>query len=133
MLFRSNDTATTEIYTLSLHDALPISIAAGSSGIPGAVYNLGGGTRASMNDVLEIITELTGEELNVRRVAAQAGDARDTAADTSGARGQLGFIPSRSLYTGLSEQIAWQLPHRRRLRARLTGHGQPPRREKAGV
>ena len=26
MLFRSNDTATTEIYTLSLHDALPISI-----------------------------------------------------------------------------------------------------------
>ena len=26
MLFRSNDTATTEIYTLSLHDALPISV-----------------------------------------------------------------------------------------------------------
>ena len=26
MLFRSNDTATTEIYTLSLHDALPISL-----------------------------------------------------------------------------------------------------------
>ena len=25
MLFRSNDTATTEIYTLSLHDALPIA------------------------------------------------------------------------------------------------------------
>ena len=25
MLFRSNDTATTEIYTLSLHDALPIT------------------------------------------------------------------------------------------------------------
>ena len=28
MLFRSNDTATTEIYTLSLHDALPISLGA---------------------------------------------------------------------------------------------------------
>ena len=28
MLFRSNDTATTEIYTLSLHDALPISMVA---------------------------------------------------------------------------------------------------------
>ena len=26
MLFRSNDTATTEIYTLSLHDALPIFV-----------------------------------------------------------------------------------------------------------
>src|SRR3712207_8834199 len=36
-----NDTATTEIYTLSLHDALPISVepfvpAAGSSGSPSA-------------------------------------------------------------------------------------------------
>ena len=35
MLFRSNDTATTEIYTasntLSLHDALPISLADGAS------------------------------------------------------------------------------------------------------
>src|SRR5260370_38503676 len=29
MLFFFNDTATTEIYTLSLHDALPISIAPG--------------------------------------------------------------------------------------------------------
>src|SRR2546430_3653795 len=31
MLFFFNDTATTEIYTLSLHDALPISTAAGGS------------------------------------------------------------------------------------------------------
>ena len=29
MLFRSNDTATTEIYTLSLHDALPICMSTG--------------------------------------------------------------------------------------------------------
>src|SRR6266511_6300979 len=32
VFFFFNDTATTEIYTLSLHDALPISSAAGSSG-----------------------------------------------------------------------------------------------------
>ena len=38
MLFRSNDTATTEIYTsidtLSLHDALPVSVADDGPGIP---------------------------------------------------------------------------------------------------
>ena len=43
MLFRSNDTATTEIYTLSLHDALPISVAFGHFGlislVPGWVTN----------------------------------------------------------------------------------------------
>ena len=60
-----------------------------------------------MNEVLDMIAELTGEELDIRRVAAQAGDARDTAADTSRARADLGFSPSRSLYEGLSEQVEW--------------------------
>src|SRR5437773_8903198 len=39
--FFFNDTATTEIYTLSLHDALPIS-AAGGSGFPGSPPGRGG-------------------------------------------------------------------------------------------
>jgi nucleoside-diphosphate-sugar epimerase len=60
-----------------------------------------------MNEVLEMIAELTGEELDVRRVAAQAGDARDTAADIGLARADLGFAPSRSLYEGLGGQVAW--------------------------
>ena len=90
-----------------VEDAVDATIAAAASGPAGAVYNLGGGTRASMNEVLEMIAELTGETLDVRHLAAQAGDARDTAADTSRARAQLGFVPSRSLYQGLSEQVAW--------------------------
>ncbi len=90
-----------------VRDAVDGTIAAAVDGHPGAVYNLGGGARTSMNEVLEMIADLTGEDLNVRRVAAQAGDARDTAADTSRARAQLGFAPSRSLYEGLSEQVAW--------------------------
>jgi nucleoside-diphosphate-sugar epimerase len=92
-------------------DAIDGTIAAAWNGPPGAIYNLGGGTRTSMNEVLEIIAELTGEELDVSRVAAQAGDARDTAADTTGARVQLGFGPSRSLCEGLREQVAWHQDH----------------------
>src|SRR2546422_7369703 len=34
--FFFNDTATTEIYTLSLHDALPISVRSGTAGAPRA-------------------------------------------------------------------------------------------------
>jgi UDP-glucuronate 4-epimerase len=88
-------------------DAVAGTIAAALHGEPGSVYNLGGGSRTSMNQVLEMIAELTGERLNVRRMAAQVGDARDTAADTSQARAQLGFDPSHSLHEGLAEQIAW--------------------------
>ncbi len=88
-------------------DAVDGTIAAAEDGRPGAVYNLGGGARTSMNDVLGMIRDLTGEVLDIRRVAAQAGDARDTAADTSRAHAELGFAPSRSLHDGLREQIAW--------------------------
>ena len=95
-----------------VEDVVDGTIAAASRGPVGAVYNLGGGTRGSMNDVLEMIAELTGETLDVRRVSAQAGDARDTAADTSRAREQLGFLPSRSLYEGLAEQVAWHTGER---------------------
>src|SRR2546426_4254823 len=37
LFFFFNDTATTEIYTLSLHDALPISVHAARQGQPGLV------------------------------------------------------------------------------------------------
>src|SRR2546429_2356348 len=37
--FFFNDTATTEIYTLSLHDALPILFNAAGTNLVGAIYN----------------------------------------------------------------------------------------------
>jgi nucleoside-diphosphate-sugar epimerase len=93
-------------------DAVQGTIDAALHGRPGSVYNLGGGSRTSMNEVLDMIAEITGERLNVRRVPAQAGDARDTAADTGLAREQLGFAPSRSLHEGLAEQVDWHLSER---------------------
>lgn len=110
-----------------VHDAVDGTIAAAADGHPGAVYNLGGGSRTSMNEVLDMIAELTGEELNVSRVAAQAGDARDTAADTNRARAQLGFAPSRSLYDGLVEQTNWHRSLVPSVARDSTAHGsQPP-------
>jgi nucleoside-diphosphate-sugar epimerase len=107
-------------------DTVGGTIAAAWKGLPGGIYNLGGGTRASMNEVLEMIGELTGKELMVRRVSAQAGDARDTAADTSSARMQLGFAPSRSLYEGLAEQIRWQQQRLSSVPRTSTSHGAQP-------
>src|SRR3712207_8158854 len=46
MLFFFNDTATTEIYTLSLHDALPISVPRRVIGPPGRVMCARGPGRA---------------------------------------------------------------------------------------
>ena len=47
---------------------------------------------------------------------AFGGNARDTAADTTRAREELGFAPSRTLAEGLAEQVAW---HRNELASLL--------------
>lgn len=89
-------------------DAVTGTIAAGDRGQTGKVYNLGGGSRVSMNDVIATLGRLVGAEVPVTRIERQRGDARDTAADTSRARRDLGFSPSYSLEDGLSEQVEWQ-------------------------
>ncbi len=88
-------------------DAVAATVAAGDRGRPGAVYNIGGGSRVSMNAVLELIEKLTGRTLDVRREAAQKGDMRDTFADTSRARADLGFEPRHSLEEGLAAECEW--------------------------
>jgi nucleoside-diphosphate-sugar epimerase len=97
-----------------VEDAVAGTVAAGLQGTNGSVYNLGGGSRVSMNQVLETIGGLVGRPLEVERGDSQRGDARDTAADTSRARSELGFAPSRTLEEGLAEQVEW---HKTRDRA----------------
>jgi len=70
------------------------------------VVNVAGGTRASVNEVLEGIAALAGGNLSVRRLPAQPGDVRDTWADTRVAATALGFRPEISLMAGLERQ--WQ-------------------------
>ena len=88
-------------------DAVAATIAAGERGVPGRAYNIGGGSRVSVNRVLEIIEGLVGHPLNVAREAVQKGDVRDTYADTSLARAELGFAPQVSLEQGLEAEYRW--------------------------
>jgi nucleoside-diphosphate-sugar epimerase len=83
------------------------TIAAGERGVPGRAYNLGGGSRVSLNEVLDIIGRVTGQPLHIERGPAQKGDVRDTYADTSLARTDLGFQPTVSLADGLAEEYRW--------------------------
>ncbi len=67
----------------------------------GRVYNLGGGSRISVNEVLELLKEISGLPLKVRYEKHQAGDPPHTFADTNRAREDLGFNPQTNLETGL--------------------------------
>lgn len=88
-------------------DAVAATIAAGDHGRPGAVYNIGGGSRVSMNEVIGMIAQATGKTLDVRREAAQKGDMRDTFADTSAARADLGWAPNTTLADGIGAEVRW--------------------------
>ena len=94
-------------------DIVTGTILAAVGGKPGETYNLGGGGNVAMTDVLALVTELVGD-VRVCRRPVQRGDARDTAADISRARTDLGYDPAWDLRSGLSEQIEW---HRQRTRA----------------
>lgn len=88
-------------------DAVAATIAAGERGVPGRAYNVGGGSRVSMNQVIDIIARLAGKPLDVRREPAQKGDMRDTYADTTLARADLGFSPSVTLEQGIEAEYRW--------------------------
>jgi nucleoside-diphosphate-sugar epimerase len=88
-------------------DAAAATAAAGTRGVPGRVYNIGGGSRVSVNQVLEVIARLAGRPLDVRREGTQKGDMRDTFADTSRARAEIGFAPTVTIDEGLAAEYAW--------------------------
>jgi UDP-glucose 4-epimerase len=88
-------------------DAVAGTIAAAERGVPGRAYNIGGGSRVSVNDVLVILERLAGHLLDVAREGSQKGDVRDTHADTSLARAELGFAPAVSLEHGLEAEYRW--------------------------
>ena len=71
------------------------------------VANIGGGSRTSLNGVLDIVRGLCGELRIVRRPQA-TGDVRHTAADTSVAAAAFGYRPRTSLAQGLAAMVDWE-------------------------
>lgn len=88
-------------------DAVAATIAASERGRHGAVYNIGGGSRVSMLEVIETIKEVTGKELSIEHRDKQKGDMRDTYADTSAARADLGYQPQVALPEGIAKEWSW--------------------------
>lgn len=88
-------------------DIVAANMAAAVQGHPGSVYNIGGGSRVTLNRVLELIQKVTGKPVAIQREPEQKGDMRHTYADTSLARRHLDFNPRVTLENGLDQQYQW--------------------------
>jgi UDP-glucuronate 4-epimerase len=75
-------------------------------GAPSPVYNVGGGTPASVNEAVELLRDLTGKPGKVIYEGTARGDVHRTWADTSRLREEVGWRPRVSLADGLAAQVA---------------------------
>ena len=90
-----------------ISDAIEGNMLAMKSDTAGEVFNIGGGSRVSVNEILEGIQKISGKAARIVYRDIQKGDVRHTLADTSKARKHLGYVPKIDLNTGLTEQWKW--------------------------
>ncbi len=88
-------------------DAVTATAAAAVRGVPGRVYNIGGGSRVSLREVFDLIARVSGRTVTIDQQGPQKGDMRDTYADTTRARQDLAFTPSVTLEEGLRAMWRW--------------------------
>ncbi len=88
-------------------DAVAGTVAAMERGVPGSVYNIGGGEEASMAEAIALAEEIAGRGLAVERHGVAAGDVRRTRADVGKARRELGWEALTPLPEGLAAQWRW--------------------------
>ncbi|MCF8031751.1 MAG: NAD-dependent epimerase/dehydratase family protein [Desulfarculaceae bacterium] len=89
-------------------DVVAATVAAATApGAAGQVFNVGGGSRVSVNQVIAMLEDITGEDAKIERLEVAKGDVRDTEADCSKARDILGYAPKVSLAEGLAAETGW--------------------------
>lgn len=88
-------------------DIVKANILAMGSKEKGEVFNIGGGSRISVNEVINLVSRLTGKKISVIRVERKKGDVRHTGADISKAKRLLGYRPRVGIEEGLWREIGW--------------------------
>ena len=74
----------------------------------GRAYNIGGGSRVSINAIVRLLETMTKKSARIKRLPAQAGDVQHTYADTTAAQAELGYRPEYGLEAGLRAVVDWE-------------------------
>lgn len=88
-------------------DAVRANLLALEHGTPGLACNIGGGSRVTVNHVLDLIGEVSGRAVDVERLGRQRGDVRHTHAAAELAAEELTWQPQTALADGLRAEYEW--------------------------
>ena len=90
-----------------IDDAVEANLLAAMSDARGEVFNIGGGNRISVIDLVRAIEAATGKTAHIRHIGEQKGDVQDTWADTGKAEKALGWRARVRIREGLDRYVAW--------------------------
>jgi len=88
-------------------DAVEGTVKAASADVVGMVFNLGGGSRVTVNKVLATLEEISDLKIRRENLPAAPGDPRHTGASINLARERLGWEPRVALREGMAKQWEW--------------------------
>jgi len=88
-------------------DVVDATIRSGDTRTKSRVFNVGGGTRRPLRDILEVMQEILGKRAKVRFGGVERGDVPHTHADISKSREEFGYNPSTPVEEGLRKEARW--------------------------
>ncbi|MFC8291132.1 NAD-dependent epimerase/dehydratase family protein [Streptomyces sp. NPDC057242] len=88
-----------------IDDAVSATIAAATIPTAGGVINVGGGSSASLLEVINIANSLSGREIQVHQENPRSGDVLTTRAHPGRAQKALGWQPQVDLHNGIRAQM----------------------------
>lgn len=88
-------------------DAVAANLSTLSSDCVGQVFNIGGGSRVTVREVIQIMEKVSGRSAILHHETVQKGDVGHTSADISKAQETLGYSPKFSLEEGIRQEYQW--------------------------
>jgi UDP-glucose 4-epimerase len=88
-------------------DIVEATIQAGDTRTKSQVFNVGGGTRRSLKDILALMEEILGKRAQIRHTDKERGDVPHTHADITKSRDEFGYTPRTPVEEGLRAEALW--------------------------
>ncbi len=86
-------------------DVVDANLRVATAEVPaGAVFNVAGGAAITINEVLEMLGEISGKEVLVKHSGVMPGDMSRTGGSTDALQAATGWVPRTPLRVGLEEQ-----------------------------
>lgn len=90
------------LFVTDIAEALEL---AGEKPVDGEVLNLASGRETSVNEVVHLLSDITGRSIRANHKPARPGDVRHSRADVTKAREKLGFAARTSVRDGLARTL----------------------------